>query len=113
VTSLLIQITKAVPVAPFNLKLPNQVPHPNAQRSGNLHQIINGRGLNSSLDPTNEYGGKVGPLRQFLLAELRLFPFGSHRLAQQTAVLLNNGHARFREQEPQNAAMSLTTCFIA
>ena len=91
------------------LKLRHQIPHTNAQCSGDLHQIVQGWGFHSSLDPADENGGKVGPFSESLLGEPCLFPFVSDRLAQKTAVLLVGRHGEFRVQEPPKATMSLTT----
>jgi len=93
------------------LKSFNQVPHPNAQSLRDFHQIIERRRFNSPFNPADEHRGEVGFLRQLLLTECSLFPFDSDGLAQQAAVLLDCQHGQFKEHEPQNAAMSVTTSF--
>lgn len=54
----------------------DQPPHPNAQAPSDFHQVIDGRGFHSLFNPANEDRGEVGFLRELLLTESCLFPFG-------------------------------------
>jgi hypothetical protein len=91
----------------------DQIAHAGLQRLGNLHERIHRRRFFAALNPTDEDSRKPGFLRQFFLAETGGFTLGANGFTQQAAMRLADRHDQLKEQESENATMSLTTILLA